>query len=100
MSSTSSTSSTSGTSGTSSTSSTSAMNSMSATAEDIRPFTVAVSQESLDDLKQRLDRTRWTSDIPGEGADYGTSLDLIHRPVEYWRDGYDWRAFEARLNQH
>jgi epoxide hydrolase len=88
------------TSSTSSTTSTSAVNSMSATAEDIRPFTAAVSQESLDDLKQRLDRTRWASDIPGEGADYGTSLDLIQRLVEYWRDGYDWRAFEARLNEH
>ena len=42
--------------------------------QDIRPFTAAVSQESLDDLQDRLDRTRWTSDIPGSGADYGLSL--------------------------
>jgi epoxide hydrolase len=64
----------------------------------VRPFTAAVSQESLDDLNARLDRTRWTSDIPASGADYGTSLTQLKRLVEYWRDGYDWRAFEARLN--
>lgn len=73
---------------------------MNAVTEDIRPFTVAVSQESLDDLQHRLDRTRWASDIPGSGADYGTSLPLMRRLVEYWRVGYDWRAFEARLNSH
>jgi epoxide hydrolase len=66
--------------------------------QDVRPFTVAVSQESLDDLRSRLDRTRWTSDIPGSGSDYGVSLPWLQRLVEYWRDGYDWRSFEARLN--
>ncbi len=68
--------------------------------EDIRPFTVAISQQSLDDLQERLDRTRWTREIPGpgDGADYGTSLDLVQRLVAYWRTGYDWRSFEARLN--
>jgi len=38
---------------------------------EIRPFRVAIAQESLDDLRSRLDRIRWTSDIPGEGPDYG-----------------------------
>ena len=76
---------------------------MTATTEadqDVRPFTVAISQQSLDDLKHRLDRTRFTRDIPGTSAsaDYGTSLDLIKRLVERWRSGYDWRAFETRLN--
>ncbi len=47
---------------------------MTEASQDIRPFTAAVSQESLDDLQDRLDRTRWTSDIPGSGADYGLSL--------------------------
>ena len=64
------------------------------------PFTVAVSQQSLDDLQSRLDRVRWTSDIPGSGSDYGVSLPWLQRLVAYWRDGYDWRSFEARLNFH
>jgi len=65
---------------------------------EIRPFRVAIDQESLDDLRSRLDRTRWTSDIPGEGPDYGTSLTWVRRLAGYWRDGFDWRAAEARLN--
>jgi hypothetical protein len=73
---------------------------MTEASKDIRPFTVAVSQQSLDDLKERLHRTRWTRDIPGSGAHYGTSLGLVQRLVAYWRDGYDWRVFEARLNDY
>src|SRR5205823_5211175 len=65
---------------------------------EIRPFRVAIAQESLDDLRSRLDRIRWTSDIPGEGPDYGMSLAWVQRLAGYWRDGFDWRAAEARLN--
>ena len=50
---------------------------------EIRPFRVAISQESLDDLRNRLDRTRWTSDIPGEGPDYGTSLAWVQKLAGY-----------------
>jgi hypothetical protein len=46
---------------------------------EIRPFRVAIAQESLDDLQSRLDRTRWTSDIPGEGPDYGVDLAWVRR---------------------
>src|SRR5947207_10799147 len=67
---------------------------------EIRPFRVAISQESLDDLRNRLDHTRWTSDIPGEGPDYGVDLAWVQRLAGYWRDGYDWRAAEARLNAY
>ena len=59
---------------------------------EIRPFRVAISQESLDDLRNRLDRTRWTSDIPGEGPDYGVDLAWVRRLTGYWLEGYDWRA--------
>jgi epoxide hydrolase len=74
---------------------------------EIRSFRVASPQASLDDLRDRLDRTRWTSDIPGDGpdsgpdsGDYGMDLDWVRRLAGYWRDGYDWRAAEARLNAH
>src|SRR6202041_2680739 len=77
-----------------------AMTAMTGADQDLRPFTVASSQQSLDDLKHRLDRTRFTRAIPGTSAsaDYGTSLDLVKRLVEHWRNAYDWRAFETRLN--
>ncbi len=34
------------------------------------------------------------------GWEYGVSLDYVKKLVEYWRDGYDWRAWEAELNQY
>ncbi len=67
---------------------------------EIRPFRVTASQESLDDLRSRLGRVRWTSGIPGSGPGYGVSLSWLQSLVEYWREGYDWRSFEARLNSY
>jgi len=65
--------------------------------EEIRPFRVEIIEDALDDLRDRLRRTRWTQDAP---AEYGVSLAEVRRLAEYWRDGYDWRAAEARLNQY
>ncbi len=42
---------------------------------------------------------RWPDEIAGEGWRYGTSLAYMKELVAYWRDGYDWRAQEARLNE-
>ena len=64
----------------------------------IRPFTIDVPQSDLDDLHDRLDRTRWASEAPD--ADYGVSTERVQKLVAYWRDGYDWRAWEARLNSY
>src|ERR1043165_805172 len=65
---------------------------------EIRPFRIDVPQADLDDLGDRLDRVRWTSELP-EG-DYGVSLARLQRLVARWRDGFDWRAREAELNTH
>jgi pimeloyl-ACP methyl ester carboxylesterase len=67
------------------------------TSAEIRPFTIDVPQPELDDLCARLDRTRWT--VPA-GEQYGFPAARLRRLVEYWRDGYDWRAWEARLNSY
>jgi epoxide hydrolase len=65
----------------------------------IRPFRVEIPQASLDDLRDRLNRARWTTEIPGPSPeDYGVSVATVRRLAEYWRDRYDWRAAEARLN--
>lgn len=63
------------------------------------PFTIAVPDEVLDDLRDRLRRTRWPDQIPGAGWDYGSELGAVQRLCEYWIDGYDWRAAEAALNR-
>ncbi len=65
----------------------------------IRPFTVHVPQSILDDLSSRLARTRWPDEVYGAGWDYGSNLAYMKELLEYWRDGFDWRAQEKALNQ-
>jgi pimeloyl-ACP methyl ester carboxylesterase len=69
------------------------------TGADPRPFRIEVPQADLDDLHQRLARTRWPDDLPGGGWRRGVPLDYLKGLAEHWRSGYDWRKHEARLNQ-
>jgi epoxide hydrolase len=62
------------------------------------PFKIQVSDEVLTDLRQRLMRTRLPGEIDGAGWDYGTDLRYLRELVDYWRDRFDWRAAERRLN--
>ena len=55
-------------------------------------------QAALDDLIDRLARTRWPDELPGIGWEYGVPLGYLRELAEYWRTAYDWRAQEARLN--
>jgi microsomal epoxide hydrolase len=64
----------------------------------VRPFSVHVSDAVLADLRERLARTRWPDEAPGSGWRHGTDLTYLRGLCEYWRDRYDWRAHEARLN--
>jgi pimeloyl-ACP methyl ester carboxylesterase len=64
----------------------------------VRPFTIHVPDDVLDDLRTRLDRTRWPDAVAGPGWEAGASLVYMRELVEYWRTAYDWRAQEARLN--
>ena len=66
----------------------------------IQPFTIAIPQAELDDLRERLVRTRWTDELPGVGWNYGVPLSYVQRLADYWRTAYDWRAWEARLNAY
>jgi pimeloyl-ACP methyl ester carboxylesterase len=69
------------------------------TEEAIAPFKIRVPDSVLSDLKDRLGRTRFPGEIAGSGWDYGTNLTYLKELVTYWRDKYDWRAAERRLNQ-
>lgn len=64
----------------------------------IRAFTLAVPQASLDDLAERIDRARWPERETVTDWSQGTPLAELQQLVGYWRDSYDWRACEARLN--
>ncbi len=65
----------------------------------ITPFTYRAPQSALDDLKQRLLRTRWPEAETGPGWSQGVPLAKMRALVDYWRDGYDWRRCEAALNR-
>jgi len=66
----------------------------------IRPFRIDVPQADLDDLRDRLRRTRWPDELPGVGWSRGVPLAYLKELAGYWADGYDWRKQEARLNEH
>ena len=51
----------------------------------IRPFRIEVPQADLDDLADRLARTRWPDELPGAGWDYGVPLDYVRGLAERWR---------------
>ena len=64
----------------------------------IEPFTIDIPDADLDDLHERLARTRFPEQLPDAGWDYGTERGYLQELVAYWRDEYDWRRAEARLN--
>jgi pimeloyl-ACP methyl ester carboxylesterase len=66
--------------------------------EAIVPFRIQVPDTVLRDLKERLRMTRLPQEIPGTGWDYGTDLAYLRSLIPYWRDTFDWRAAERRLN--
>nr|WP_308530855.1 epoxide hydrolase N-terminal domain-containing protein [uncultured Paenibacillus sp.] len=67
---------------------------------EIRPFHISVPQADLDDLRNRLARTRWPDALGEAGWKYGVSLDYVKELAAYWQKEYDWRKFEARLNEY
>lgn len=65
----------------------------------IQPFTVAVPQTAVDDLRGRLTRARWPDEVEGAGWNYGTNLGYLKGLVASWRDDFDGRAQETRLSR-
>ena len=68
--------------------------------QGIRPFRVEVLRSDLEDLHDRLARTRWPDELPGVGDEYGVPLGYVRDLAEYWRTGYDWRIWEATFNRY
>jgi len=66
--------------------------------EEILPFHIDIPQTAIDDLNDRLARTRWPSELPDIGWSRGVPVDYLKGLAEYWGAGYDWRAHETRLN--
>ncbi|WP_029888730.1 epoxide hydrolase family protein [Polycyclovorans algicola] len=66
----------------------------------INPFRVEVPQAELDDLKQRLARTRWPERETVKDWSQGVPLASAQALVKYWSEQYDWRRCEAALNRY
>ncbi|WP_330269004.1 epoxide hydrolase family protein [Streptomyces griseorubiginosus] len=64
----------------------------------VQPFPLDIAQRDLDDLHDRLDRTRWPDDLPDTGWAYGVPARYLRELAQHWRHSYDWRAAEAELN--
>ena len=62
------------------------------------PFTIHVPQADLDDLAERLARTRWADDFANDAWSYGVEGGYLRDLVDHWRYRFDWRAVEARMN--
>jgi pimeloyl-ACP methyl ester carboxylesterase len=69
-----------------------------ADADAIRPFSVRVPQEALDDLRRRIAATRWPERETVADSSQGVPLATIRELARYWATDYDWRKAEARLN--
>jgi pimeloyl-ACP methyl ester carboxylesterase len=67
--------------------------------ETALPFRIEVSDAVLEDLRERLARTRFPDQLEGAGWSYGTELSYLKELCEYWRKKFDWRAQEALLNR-
>jgi pimeloyl-ACP methyl ester carboxylesterase len=65
----------------------------------VEPFEIAVDQAALDDLADRLARTRFADDFANADWRFGVPGDYLRSLVDYWHDGFDWRAQEAAMNR-
>jgi epoxide hydrolase len=66
---------------------------------EIRPFRIETPQADLDDLRDRLARTRWPSQLADPDWSRGVPLKYLEELAEYWRTTYDWREHERQLNE-
>ena len=63
-----------------------------------KPYEIAVPEAVLDDLRERLGRTRWPELTGSHGWELGADVDYLRDLCDHWADAYDWRATEVRLN--
>lgn len=66
---------------------------------EIRPFRIDIPQAELDDLRERLTRTRFPDDLPDAGWELGVPRSYLEELTRYWATSYDWRKHETRINR-
>ena len=66
---------------------------------DISPFEISISDERISDLKQRLGFATFPSELDEAGWDYGSPLADVKKLTAHWKDAFDWRKAEKKLNE-
>ncbi|XP_076599673.1 epoxide hydrolase 1 [Chaetodon auriga] len=66
----------------------------------IYPFTVQTSDEEIEDLHERIDRTRYTDPLENSSFHYGFNSTYLKKVVSYWRNEFDWKKQVAVLNKY
>lgn len=67
---------------------------------EIQPYKLGIPQAELNDLRDRLEKTRWPSQVPDQGWSRGVPTEHAKLLVDHWLTEYNWRAWETKLNQH
>lgn len=65
---------------------------------EITRFEVDIPQADLDDLRERLERTRYADQLPSDGWGQGTPVSYLRGMVDTWLHGFDWRELEQKIN--
>ena len=71
----------------------------SPTRASVKPFRIQVEASVLEDLRARLQRTRWPDEFDNDDWRYGSNRSFLRTLVAYWATAYDWRAQETVLNR-
>ena len=66
--------------------------------EPIQPYTISVPESKLQNLAQKLETATFPDELDEAGWDYGAPLADIKRLTAYWKEHYDWRKQEAKIN--
>ncbi len=64
----------------------------------LKPFSIPFSQPDFDDLRNRLERSRWPDPSPGLAWEYGVDLRFLQQICRYWKDEFDWKLQVGRLS--
>lgn len=70
--------------------------------DQVQPYKIAIPDEDLQDLQQRLQLARFPSQLESseqDSWDFGVPVSEVQRLVDYWKDGFDWRKAESQLNE-
>jgi hypothetical protein len=70
------------------------------TTDTITPYTAQIPDVDLEDLRTRLAHVHWPDEVAEAGWDYGVPLAYVRELAARWREGFDWRAQEKRLNAY